>query len=64
MSVQTQETQIIFIIKTIRISKKLSYQKVIKIYKIPYIIFSNRINSIIIIYNYQPVIQKLSKLKE
>jgi len=43
MSIQTQEVQIIFIIKTIRISKKLSYQKAIKIYNIPKIILCNRI---------------------
>jgi len=43
MLVQTQEVQIILIIKTIRIFKKLSYRKVIKIYNISKTILCNRI---------------------
>jgi len=43
MSIQTQETQIILIIKTIQISKKLSYWKATKTYNILKIILCNKI---------------------
>jgi len=43
MLIQTQEAQIILIIKAIRTSKKLSYRKAIKIYNIPKTILRNRI---------------------
>jgi len=64
MQIQTQEVQIILIIKAIWISKQLSYQKATKIYKVPEIILYNRINSITSFSEYRPIVQKLSKLKE
>jgi len=51
MLVQTQEVQIILIIKTIQISKKLSYRKATKTYNIPKTIFCNRIVSQILYNN-------------
>jgi len=43
MSIQTQKTQIIFIIEAIRTSKKLNYRKAIKTYNILKTILCNRI---------------------
>jgi len=51
MLIQTQEVQIILIIKTIRISKKLSYRKATKTYNILKIIFYNRITNRILYSN-------------
>jgi len=64
MLIQTQETQIILIIKTIRTFKKLSYWKVIKTYNIPKTILCNRIASRIPYNNTWSVVQNLTKLKE
>jgi len=43
IEIQTKETQIILIIKTIWIFKKLSQYSVVKFYKVLLLIFSNRI---------------------
>jgi len=51
MLIQTQEVQIILIIKTIRISKKLSYRKTTKTYNIPETILCNKIISRILCNN-------------
>jgi hypothetical protein len=64
MSVQTQEAQIILAIKAIRTSKKLSRQKAAKIYEVPYITLSDRINGVTLIYKRQLAAQNLTKLKE
>ena len=45
MSVITQEARIILAIEAIRISKKLSRRKAIKIYKVPELLLKLRINS-------------------
>jgi hypothetical protein len=45
MSMITQKTKIILVIKAIRTSKKLSRQKATKLYQIPYSIFCNKINN-------------------
>ena len=44
MPVVTQEARVILTIEAIRTSKKLNIQKAIKIYDIPYIILTHRIN--------------------
>jgi len=64
MSVQTQETQIILIIKTIQIFKKLSYRKAAKIYKVPETMLYNRINGVTSLSEYRPANTNLNKLEE
>jgi len=64
MSVQTQEAQIILIIETIQISKKLNYRKVTKIYKVPETILYNKINSVTFLFEYRLANTNLNKLKE
>jgi hypothetical protein len=64
MSVITQEAKIILAIEAIRTSKKLSYQKVAKLYQILYSIFCNRINSRIIFPKYRLINIKLIILEE
>jgi hypothetical protein len=43
MEIQTQEARIILVIETIRLSRKISYRAVAKIYKIPKSILADRI---------------------
>jgi len=50
MEIQTQETRIILIIKTIRLSKKINQYSIAKIYKVLYTIFTTRITG----QNYYP----------
>ena len=45
MEIQTQEARIILAIKAIRSSKKISRRSTVKIYKVPYATFSDRIAS-------------------
>jgi len=64
MEIQTQEAQIILVIKAIRISKKLSHYSTTKIYKVPKTILRYRITSLTIYNKTRPNYQKLSKLEE
>jgi len=64
IKIYTQEVQIILAIKTIRISKNLSYRNITKLYKVPYFILNNRINNYITILEYQSTNIKLFKLKK
>jgi len=64
MSVQTQEAQIILIIKTIQIFKKLSCRKAAKIYKVPETILHNKMNGITSLPEYRPVNTNLNKLEK
>jgi hypothetical protein len=45
MEIQTKETRIILVIKAIRLSKTINTRTAAKLYKIPRIIFRNRITS-------------------
>jgi hypothetical protein len=62
--IQTQEAQIILAIKAIRLSKKINYSNIIKIYDILYSILIDRINSWIPIYEYRSGVFKLTELEE
>jgi hypothetical protein len=64
MSVQTQEARIILAIEAIRTSKKLSRRKAAKIYEVPYITLSDRINGVTSIHKRRPAAQNLTELEE
>ena len=64
MLIQTQEARIILAIKAIRLSKRLSRAKAAKIYDILYSTLTNRMNGRTPRQEYQPLIQKLTKLEE
>jgi hypothetical protein len=62
--IQTQETQIILVIKAIRSSKKINCSNITKIYNILYSILTNRINSRTPIYKRRPGASKLTELEK
>jgi len=64
ISVITQKAKIILVIKVIRISKKLSYQKIAKLYQILFSILNSRINSRTTLSEQQLANVKLSKSKK
>jgi helix-turn-helix, Psq domain len=64
MKVYTQEAQIILAIDAICTAKKLSIRKAAKIYNIPYLTLFYRMASQTSVYNYRPVVTKLSELEE